>query len=679
MGPARAVPPILRQPSTSSPSASPLMPAIKQASILQLKARVDIVDVVSTVVALKRAGSKFKGLSPFNPEKTPSFYVSPEKGLFKCFSSGKAGDVISFVMETERLGFTEAVETLARRYNIPLEYESGGISREERSLRQQLFELHEEATQFFHDAFRASAGAGPFAREYWTTRRRFDLAVAEDFKIGIAAPDGGRLAEHLQKKGYAEEALRQSGLFYVRQSGGLSPRFRGRLMIPIRDHQGRVVAFTARQLEITPADDPTHDAKYVNSPETPVFTKGQLLFNLDRARHHAGPEQPFLMVEGQLDAIRCFTAGLTATIAPQGTGVTDTQLRLLHRYDAGLECLLDGDSAGQKAALRLLPLALKEGLEVRFLPLAALGAKIDPDELVRDRGAEAIHELRRHPVSAMAFATGALAPDPQALSAQQTADICGELFAIIREAQSEVAQSGYLAEVAKLLHLNRTALETDYRRFRESADRRASFRAQASAPAPAPSPTSAPPPRDDDEPLPEAPEGHPGLEPDDSSPATSHVSEAAGQTSAFASVEQDVLLLLLHFESLGKALAQNIHHEWINTRHRAGRLLDRFLNDFAHDLWPGAKEVESVLEEPEDRNFVASLLFDPPPIDEPIKVANDGIRRMVSNFCDPRLRKIELEIAAKQGKFDADLILLLKTTEELRRLKLNPPLIRHPV
>jgi len=669
------------------------VPVIKQASILNLKARVDIVDVVSTTVALKRAGSKFKGLSPFNPEKTPSFYVSPDKGLFKCFSSGKAGDVISFVMETERLGFTEAVETLARRYNVPLEYEGGGLSREERSLRQQLFDLHEEATQFFHDAFRASSGPGPFAREYWTKRRRFEPAVADDYKIGIAAPDGGGLAAHLQKKGYTEEALRQSGLFYVRQNGGLSPRFRGRLMIPIRDHQGRVVAFTARQLEITPADDPTHDAKYVNSPETPVFTKGQLLFNLDRARHHAGPDRPFLMVEGQLDAIRCHTAGLTATIAPQGTGVTDTQLRLLHRYDAGLECLLDGDSAGQKAALRLLPLALKEGLEVKFLPLAALGAKIDPDELVRDRGAAAIHELRQRPVSAMAFAAGALAPDPAALSAQQTADVCREIFAIIQEAPSEVAQSGYLAEVARLLHLNRTALESDYRRFREQAARRASFRAAppASAPAPTPAPAASPAPtssaRDDDEPLPEAPDGHPGIDPE----SVAHVAlppepgaaarqpDSATPATAFPSVEQDMLLLLLHFDSLGKAMAQHVHHEWINTRQRAGRLLDRFLNDFAHDLWPGVQEVESLLDDPDDRSFVASLLFDPPSIEDPIKIANDGIRRMVSNFCDPRLRKIELEIAAKQGKFDADLILLLKTTEELRRLKLHPPLISHPV
>ncbi len=662
------------------------MPVIKQASILNLKARVDIVDVVSATVALKRAGSKFKGLSPFNPEKSPSFFVSPDKGLFKCFSSGKAGDVISFVMETERLGFTEAVETLAHRYNIPLEYESGGISREERSLRQQLFDLHEEATGFFHDAFLSRNGAGPFARDYWTKKRRFDLAVAEDYRIGIAAPDGGRLAEHLQKKGYADEALRQSGLFYVRQNGQLSPRFRGRLLIPIRDHQGRVVAFTARQLDITPTDDPTHEAKYVNSPETPVFTKGQLLFNLDRARHHAGPDTPFLMVEGQLDAIRCFTAGLTATIAPQGTGVTDTQLRLLHRYDAGLECLLDGDSAGQKAALRLLPLALREGLEVRFLPLAALGAKIDPDELVRDRGAEAIDELRRHPVSAMGFAASALAPEPQALSAQQTADVCRELFAIIREASSEVAQSGYLAEVAKLLHLNRTALENDYRRFRENADRRASFRAPSPPADRRPTSTTAsvaPPPRgDDDEPLPEAPEGHPGLEAESTSDQASGSapgSEVSAQPEGIATVEHDLLLLVLHFESLGKALAQSVHHEWINTRHRAGRLLDRFLNEFAHDLWPGVQEVESLLSDPDDRNFVASLLFETPLIEEPFKVANDGIRRIVSNFCDPRLRKIELEIAAKQGKFDADLISLLKTTEELRRLKLNPPLIRHPV
>lgn len=622
------------------------MPVITRASIQNLKARVDLVEVVSSVVALKRAGSKFKGLSPFNPEKTPSFFVSPDKGLFKCFSSGKAGDVITFVMETERLAFNEAVETLAKRYHVPLEYESGGASQEERSLRQELFDLHEAAAEVFREHFLAASDAGRFIRDYWTVARKFGLEVAEDFKIGVAPPDGGRLLERVQKRGFSENALRQSGLFFVRSgSGQLVPRFRGRLMIPIRDHQGRVVAFTARQLELTPADDPAREAKYVNSPETPIFVKGQILFNLDRARKQAGPGHPFLMVEGQLDAIRCWTAGLQTTVAPQGTGVTDTQLRLLRRYHAALELLLDGDSAGQRAALRVLPMALKEDVEITFLPLAE---KTDPDALIREHGREAIEALRAHRASAMRFAVSALAPRPAEMSPQQTADACRELFAIIAQSPSEIAQSEYLAEAASLLRLSRGAVEEDYRRFRAQSARR-------------------------------APTVEPGVAPDAPGETTTESGQPTGRATQPAnSVEHDLLLLVLHFPAIGKPLAQALDQQWIEATSQPGRLLDRFLHDFAHDVWSDTAPVEELVDDPEDRNYLASLLFERPDIDDPVKVANDGIRQMVSNFCEPKIRKIELEIAAKQRNFDADLILLLRSNDELRRLRLNPPLIRLP-
>ncbi len=617
------------------------MAVISRASIQNLKSRIDIVDVVSGAVALKRAGSKFKGLSPFNPEKTPSFYVSPDKGLFKCFSSGKAGDAISFVMETERLGFTEAVETLAKRFNIPLEYERGGVTHEERSLRSELYELHETAADVFREAFLAPTESGRHVRAYWTEGRKFTLETAEDFKIGFAPPDGGGLADRLRRKGHSEGALRESGLFYPRAGGAPSPRFRGRLMIPIRDNQGRIVAFTARQMDVTPADDPTREAKYVNSPETPVFVKGALLFNLDRARIHASETRPFLMVEGQLDAIRCWTAGLTTAIAPQGTGVTETQLHLLRRHRAGIECLLDGDSAGRRAALRLLPLALKEGIEVTFLPIEG---RRDPDDLVREGGAAAIETLRAGRLGAMAFAVQALAPRPETLTAQQLADACRELFAIIHQTASEIARSEYLGEVATLLRIGRSSIDADYRRFRDEASRRTVLRAATPAP-------------EADEPVafaePRAPDG-------------------------VGTVEHDLLLLILHFEAVARPLAHALEHRFINTSSRSGRLLDRFLNEIAHDLWPGAGNLEELLEDPEDRGLLASLLFERPAIDDPTKIANDGIRQMVSNFCGPMIRKIELEIAAKQQTFDAELIHLLRTADDLRRLKLHPPTIRPP-
>ena len=251
-------------------------------------------------------------------------------------------------------------------------------------------------------------------------------------------------------------------------TGALRPRFRGRLMIPIRDHQGRVVAFTARQTALTPADDPAHEAKYVNSPETPIFTKGNLLFNLDRSRTSVGEGRPFVLVEGQLDALRCWQVGLKSAVAPQGTSMTEGQLVLLRRYHTQLECFFDSDSAGQKAALRLLPLALKAGMEVRFLGLAGAD-KVDPDLLFLERGLAAYDELKKGSLSAMAFACRAALPAPAEASAEQKTRAAQAVLEVIAAAESEVARSEFVAEAAAHLRLQPSALQRDFERFRARA------------------------------------------------------------------------------------------------------------------------------------------------------------------------------------------------------------------
>ncbi|MET0262493.1 MAG: DNA primase, partial [Rariglobus sp.] len=395
------------------------MPVIKPTCLRDLKLRVNIVDVVGRVATLRKAGSRFKGLCPFHNEKSPSFHVDPDKGFYKCFGCGKAGDIITFVRETEQLNFTEAIETLGKRFGVTIEYEegSGGPSREERSLRHEIFDIHETAAEHFHQTFKASSATGDWMRAYWTDKRRFSHELADEFKIGATEPVDASLGAALLKKKYSEDALRQCGLFFVRDGAilglnSLKPRFRGRLMIPIRDHQGRVVAFTARQTDLTPEDDPAREAKYVNSPETPIFTKGNLLFNLDRARSQVGEGKPFVLVEGQLDALRSWSVGLKTAIAPQGTSITEGQLVLLRRYHTQVECFFDGDSAGQKAALRFLPMALKAGLEVRFLG-GATDTKIDPDLLFLERGLAGYEDVRKGSLSAMAFACRALIPSPE--------------------------------------------------------------------------------------------------------------------------------------------------------------------------------------------------------------------------------------------------------------------------
>jgi DNA primase len=611
------------------------MPAIKPTCVRDLKSRVNIADVVSRVVTLRKAGSRMKGLCPFHNEKTPSFHVNPDMGIFKCFGCGKAGDIISFVRETEQLNFTEAVEALGQRFGVVIEYEEGsGPSREDRSVRQEIFDIHEQAADHFHEVFKGSSEAGAFMRGYWTGERRFPAELADEFRIGAAPADDAGLAARLWKRRPSEEALRQCGLFFIREgapltAGALRPRFRGRLMIPIRDHQGRVVAFTARQTALTPADDPAHEAKYVNSPETPIFTKGNLLFNLDRARSHAGEGRPFVLVEGQLDALRCWQVGLKTAVAPQGTSITDGQLALLRRYHPQVECFFDSDSAGQKAALRFLPLALKAGLEARFLAAPGDG-KVDPDLLFLEKGIAAYEELKSASRSAMAFACRAILPSPSGASPEAKSRAAQAVLEIVAAAESEVSRSEYLAEAAGHLGLSATALQGDFQRLLGRQSRQAAFRPAERAQA-APPPPSGPTP------------------------------------------EQDLLLLVLHREDLGKALSAVLPHEWVDTRVPAGVLLNRFMAEFEHDSWPGRDHLEGLLEAPEERALVASLLFEKPEFEDPAKVALEGVRRLRARALEPRLRQIELALANRSPNSNDDPISLLRESSELQR-QLRQPL-----
>ncbi len=619
------------------------MPVLKASSIRDLKFRVNIHDVVARTVSLKKSGhARFKGLCPFHSEKTPSFHVSADKGFYKCFGCGKAGDILSFVMETEGLQFSEAAEALAKRHGVTLEYEEGGPTREERSLRQEIFDIHDLAADHYRHAFLTDNSHGIFIRKYWEEQRRFAPAIAEEFKIGFAPPDDVNLAATLLKKNFSPDALRQCGLFFVREGAVLTaatlrPRFRGRLMIPIRDHQGRIVAFTARQLELTPADDPAHEAKYVNSPETPIFTKSQLLFNLDRARSHVGEGRPFVLVEGQLDAIRCWSAGLQTAVAPQGTSITEGQLQLLRRYSPQVECFFDSDSAGQKAALRFLPLALRTGLEVRFLTLSG-ATKLDPDLLFLERGLAAYEELRRDAVGAMAFACRALQPEGARAIPHIKAQSVKAIREIIEQCESQVSRFAYAREAAPLLGIpDIAALTNDLGQHREAI---------ASA----------------------------GMS------STPGISVRRKVTTDIASrgatsTEQNLLYVCLHHEGLLQQLASHMLPEWIDPGSTAGRLLDRFLSEARHNGWPGREHLDQLLESEEEKALVATLLFDAAEEADLAKAASEGIAQLQRRHLEPRLKQIELEIASDAADGHAQLSSLLKQRADIVRQLQNPPRI----
>lgn len=622
------------------------MPRLKESCKQDLKLRISIVDVVSRVATPRRAGgNRFKALCPFHQEKSPSFHFDADKGFYKCFGCGKAGDIFTFVQETEGLNFTESVETLAQRFNVPLEYEEGGggPSREERSLRQELFDLHEFATEHFHQAFKGPGEAAAWMRDYWVKDRRFTPELADEFKIGLADATGGGLGAAVLRKKFSEAAIRQCGLFFIYEDQALTlhslrSRFRGRLMIPIRDHQGRVVAFTARQTKLTPEDDPAREAKYVNSPETPIFTKGNLLFNLDRARAHAGEGKPFVMVEGQLDALRCWSVGLKTAIAPQGTSITEGQLLLLRRYHTELECFFDSDGAGQKAALRLLPLALKTGIEVRFLTLDG-ASKVDPDLLFLDKGLAGYDEVKAASFGGMQFMRRYILPDARNATAEKTQAAVREIYGVIAAAESELLRKRLLSEVAPALgalQVTPDVFERDFAAFLSGGGRSAAGPSQQNL---------APPP----------------------------ASDSAEPTDDPSAPERDLLLLVLHFEAVGAPLAAACPHDWINDRMLSGSLLNRFLAEFSEGQWPGRDHLDGLLESDAERSLIATLLFENPVIDDPGKVALEGLTRLRARAIAPRMREIDLQLATASADNTIDATALLKERSELQR-RLRSPL-----
>jgi DNA primase len=350
----------------------------------ELRARLPVSEVVGKRVKLKKAGREWKGLSPFQQEKSPSFTVNDQKGFYHDFSSGKHGDIISFLMETEGVGFTEAVERLASMAGVPLPAVTPDAARHEQR-RKTLYDVMELAAKFFADMLASRNGAK--ARGYLGDRG-ISPATQLQFRIGYAPGERFALKEHLGSQNIPVEDMVEAGLLY---SGDDIPlpydRFRDRAMFPITDLRGRVIAFGGRALE------KDVNAKYLNSPETPLFHKGDNLYNLAPARLAAHNGAPLVVVEGYIDVIAMVGAGFVASVAPLGTALTENQLALLWKMaDEPILCF-DGDKAGQKAAWRAADMALphlKPGKSLRF---ALLPEGQDPDDLARSGGRGAIEEV----------------------------------------------------------------------------------------------------------------------------------------------------------------------------------------------------------------------------------------------------------------------------------------------
>ncbi len=335
------------------------MALIKEESVEAVRAAASILELVETRTRLRKVGARYTGLCPFHEEKTPSFSVSPERGTYHCFGCGVGGDAISFVRETEGLDFVGAIEWLADRFRVPLEYEeSSPRADEERQRRDRLFALLEQAAAYYERRL-WTGNEGAAAREYLGSRSLAE-AVCREFRLGVS-PAGATLVRKAREKGYSLEELAGAGL--VSRRG--SDYFQRRLMFPLTDARGRVIGFQARKLF---EDDPLR-GKYVNSPESPLFRKSSVLYGLHLARPAITKQDRAVVVEGNTDVIALRQAGLQPVVASMGTALTERQLGELRKLTRRVYLCFDADAAGEDATLRGMELALRQALDVRVVAL----------------------------------------------------------------------------------------------------------------------------------------------------------------------------------------------------------------------------------------------------------------------------------------------------------------------
>ncbi len=376
-------------------------------TIDKIRAAADIYDVVREFVTLKKAGANYKGLCPFHDERTPSFIVSPAKGLFKCFSCGEGGDAIGFVMKHEQMSYTDALRWLAKRYGIHIEErEMSAEDKKVASDREAMLTLNEWARAYFEETLRESVDGAAIGMSYFRGRG-FRDDIIRKFQLGYCLPLRDAMTTEALKRGYKEDYLLRTGLTYKTEQGSLVDRYHGRVIFPIHTVGGRVVAFGGRIL----GNDAKQQGmgKYVNSPESDIYSKSNELYGLYQAKHAITKKGKCYLVEGYTDVISMHQAGIENVVASSGTSLTKGQIKLIRRFSPNVTVLYDGDAAGIKASLRGINLLLSEGMNVAVL---LLPDGEDPDSFARGRSATEFEEyIRENETDFIRFKTQLLMHD----------------------------------------------------------------------------------------------------------------------------------------------------------------------------------------------------------------------------------------------------------------------------
>lgn len=428
---------------------------IPEDKVRDIRERSDLVAVVSEYVSLRRSGASFKGLCPFHQENTPSFYVHPDRGFFHCFGCGASGDVIAFLMRIEGLPFTDVMRQLAEQAGVELTFAKGPEDREAqqaRARRDRLLSLVEEASAFFVRELERSPEVSAARTEL--DHRGVSAETAARYRLGVAPNRWDALAGHLSARGYSPVDCERVGLVIPRQKGrGVYDRFRHRLMFPITDPKGRVIAFSGRALPLPEGEGDNQGPKYINSSEGPLFSKGEVLYGLHEARLEARRRDQMIVCEGNFDVLALAQAGFPNVVAPLGTALTEAQARLLRRFAARVVLMFDGDAAGTKAVRAAYPHLRDAGL---FVSVAQLPPGQDPDSLIRSRGAETIARLLEGASGILEWMIDAAANDHDG-TARAKAMAIESLGSVLRAVDNPVEARLYLERIARAFELRDVA------------------------------------------------------------------------------------------------------------------------------------------------------------------------------------------------------------------------------
>lgn len=432
-----------------------------QSTIDRIIDAADIVDVVSGYVTLRRAGASYKGLCPFHDDKTPSFYVSPSKGLCKCFSCGKGGNVVHFIMEEEQLSYYEALKFLAKKYGI--EVEDRQLTDEERlqqNERESMFAVNEWASNYFHDTMMSTDDGRSIGLTYFRTRG-FRDDIIEKFRLGFCLPSYDAMSKAAVKKGFREDFIVKTGLAFRRDDGTLRDRYRDRAIFPWFAVSGKIVAFGGRVLD---ARTKGVNQKYINSPESDIFHKSRELYGIFQAKKAIAKEDRVFMVEGYTDVISMHQCGIENVVANSGTALNVAQIKLLHRFTSNITLLYDGDSAGIHAALRGTDMLLAEGMHVKIL---LLPDGDDPDSFARKHTAEDFKAyIDAHQTDFIIFKTNLLMEEA-GRDPIKRAQLISDIVKSIAVIPEEITRAVYIRETSQMLNVEERILLNETEKIRK--------------------------------------------------------------------------------------------------------------------------------------------------------------------------------------------------------------------